>query len=68
MISSIFPQERLHEAVGSNGFFGAVWDKASCHLHPLNYALGLADAAIKAGAIIYEHSRVCLLLRFSCCS
>jgi gamma-glutamylputrescine oxidase len=53
------PQERLHEAVGSNGFFGAIWDKASCHLHPLNYALGLADAAIKAGAIIYEHSRVC---------
>ena len=52
------PQERLHEAVGSNGFFGAIWDKASCHLHPLNYALGLADAAINAGAIIYEHSRV----------
>jgi gamma-glutamylputrescine oxidase len=52
------PQERLHEAVGSNGFFGAIWDKVSCHLHPLNYALGLADAAIKAGAIIYEHSRV----------
>ena len=52
------PQERLHEAVGSNRFFGAVWDKVSCHLHPLNYALGLADAAIKAGAMIYEHSRV----------
>ena len=52
------PQERLHEAVGSNRFFGAIWDKVSCHLHPLNYALGLADAAIKSGAIIYEHSRV----------
>jgi len=52
------PEERLDEAVGSDGFYGAVWDKASCHLHPLNYALGLADAAIKAGVTIYEHSRV----------
>ena len=52
------PEERLHEAVGSDGFYGAVWDKASCHLHPLNYALGLAGAAIKAGVTIYEHSRV----------
>ena len=57
------PQERLHEAIGSNGFYGAIWDKASCHLHPLNYALGLADAAINAGVTIYEHSRV---ISYSC--
>ena len=52
------PQERLSEFVGSDGFYAGVWDKASCHLHPLNYALGLADAAVKAGVTIYEHSRV----------
>tara|TARA_B110001452_G_scaffold27707_1_gene21716 strand:- start:17911 stop:19170 length:1260 start_codon:yes stop_codon:yes gene_type:complete len=52
------PQERLSEFVGSDGFYAGIWDKASCHLHPLNYALGLADAAVKAGVTIYEHSRV----------
>lgn len=52
------PQERLSEFVGSDGFYAGIWDKASCHLHPFNYALGLADAAVKAGVMIYEHSRV----------
>ena len=52
------PQERLSEFVGCDGFYAGIWDKASCHLHPLNYALGLADAAVKAGVTIYEHSRV----------
>ena len=52
------PQERLSEFVGSDGFYAGIWDKAACHLHPLNYALGLADAAVKAGVTIYEHSRV----------
>ncbi|MEL0067984.1 MAG: FAD-dependent oxidoreductase, partial [Gammaproteobacteria bacterium] len=28
------------------------------HLHPLNYALGLAKAAANAGVKIFEHSRV----------
>jgi|TARA_B110000483_G_scaffold200720_1_gene241257 gamma-glutamylputrescine oxidase len=52
------PSERLGEVVGSKGFYGGIWDKASCHLHPLNYALGLVDAAVQAGVAIYEHSRV----------
>ncbi len=35
---------------------GAMLDALGGHLHPLNYALGLADAARVAGATLYEHS------------
>ncbi|HAZ80943.1 MAG TPA: FAD-dependent oxidoreductase [Porticoccaceae bacterium] len=52
------PRHRLDEVVTSDNFYGALWDKVSCHLHPLNFALGLADAALKAGVRIYENSRV----------
>jgi len=37
---------------------GGSLDMGGMHLHPLNYALGLADAAEKLGATIYEKSRV----------
>ncbi|MGY0398880.1 MAG: NAD(P)/FAD-dependent oxidoreductase [Ostreibacterium sp.] len=36
---------------------GEYWTDAA-HLHPLNYAFGLAEAAKKAGVNIYEDSRV----------
>lgn len=44
--------------LGSERYFGAQIDEGSLHLHPLNYALGLADAAAAAGVEFYEHSRV----------
>lgn len=44
--------------VGSERYFGAQLDSGSLHLHPLNYALGLADAAAAAGVRFFEHSRV----------
>lgn len=43
---------------GSEVFRGGLLDAGSLHLHPLNYALGLAAAARGAGARLYEHSRV----------
>lgn len=52
------PGERLPEVIGSEAYHSAQWDKAALHLHPLNYALGLAEAAVKAGVTIYEQSRV----------
>ncbi|PHS79346.1 MAG: FAD-dependent oxidoreductase [Rhodospirillaceae bacterium] len=45
-----------HERVGSEKYIGALYDPGSGHLHPLNYTLGLACAAERAGAKIYEHS------------
>lgn len=44
--------------VGSPGYHGGVLDRGGAHLHPLNYALGLARAAAGAGARIFERSRV----------
>lgn len=40
--------------VASDCYFGGFFDAAGGHLHPLNYALGLADAALAAGVRIFE--------------
>ncbi len=39
-------------------FHGALLDEYGGQLHPLNYALGLADVARGAGVRVHEHSRV----------
>jgi gamma-glutamylputrescine oxidase len=44
--------------VGSDAFHGGLLDRGAMHLHPLNYALGLARAAAAAGVRIHEGSRV----------
>ena len=43
---------------GTDVFCGGLVEYASAHLHPLNYALGLADAARSLGVQIFENSRV----------
>ena len=48
----------LADMTSGQGFHGGVLDEGSCHLHPLNYALGLAKAADTLGAQLYEGSRV----------
>jgi gamma-glutamylputrescine oxidase len=52
-------REEVRELSGSDAFAGGLLDENSLHLHPLNYALGLADAARAAGARLHEYSRVC---------
>src|ERR1700744_5491253 len=44
--------------LGTDVYPGARYDMGGGHLHPLNYARGLAAAAEKVGAKIFEHSRV----------
>lgn len=44
--------------LGTRRYAGGLFDGGSGHLHPLNYALGLARAAEAAGARLYEGSRV----------
>lgn len=44
--------------VASTRYHGGTFDSLSGHLHPLKYALGLAQAARDAGVHIYEHSVV----------
>ncbi len=48
----------LHERVGSAAYCGGLWEAGAGHLHPLNYCLGLADAAVREGVRIFEHSPV----------
>ena len=51
-------KDEVRSLVGSDRFHGGQIDSGSIHLHPLNYALGLADAAAAAGVQFYEYSRV----------
>jgi gamma-glutamylputrescine oxidase len=46
------------ERTGSAAFHGGVLDRGAIHLHPLNYALGLARTAAAAGVRLFEASRV----------
>ncbi|MET1160907.1 MAG: FAD-binding oxidoreductase [Pseudoxanthomonas sp.] len=56
-------RERLREQLASDRYLGALYDPTSGHLLPLEYALGLARAAMSAGVRIFEHSRVTQLVR-----
>lgn len=50
--------EELREMSSGQGFHGGILDRDARHLHPLNYALGLAVAARQLGVQIFEDSRV----------
>ncbi|HLF32214.1 MAG TPA: FAD-binding oxidoreductase [Xanthomonadales bacterium] len=50
--------DELARLSGSQAFRGGLVEYESAHLHPLNYALGLAEAARSLGARLYEQSRV----------
>ena len=56
-------REELRTLVASPRLFAGVLDEGAGHLHPLNYALGLADAAERAGATLFDLSRVVALER-----
>ena len=61
----ITPLDRagLRDLVGSDAFCGGDVDWGAGHLHPLNYALGIAAAALKAGVRVFERSEVTRTLR-----
>jgi gamma-glutamylputrescine oxidase len=50
--------EEMAQMLATRRYFGGLLDAGACHLHPLNYVLGLADAAVGAGVRVFEHSRV----------
>ena len=51
-----WPAERVREVLPNPAYFSAVHYPTAFHIHPLNYALGLAAAAEAAGARIFEHT------------
>jgi gamma-glutamylputrescine oxidase len=56
-------RDQLQAHLPSPRYIGALFDPRSGHLHPLNYTLGLARAAVAAGVRIYENSPVIRLDR-----
>lgn len=52
--SELWPRERLREVLLTERYHGALYNDAGFHFHPLNYALGIAQAARASGAAIYE--------------
>ncbi len=52
------PRAEMAAMLGTSRYFGGLLDSDGRHLHPLNYALGLARAALAAGGRIFEQSRV----------
>ena len=51
-------KDQIGEYVGSDMYAGGMIDHAGGHMHPLNLALGEADAFEKNGGTIFEMSRV----------
>ena len=52
------PKAKLSEVINSEAYHSAIVNRASKHLHPLNYALGLAKAAVSSGVSLYQQSPV----------
>ena len=51
-------RDAVRAALGTTAYHGGTLDRGAAHLHPLNYALGLAQACVEAGVKIFENSRV----------
>jgi glycine/D-amino acid oxidase-like deaminating enzyme len=51
-----WPTARVREQLRSSHYFGAVHYRRAFHIHPYNYALGLAALAEKAGVRIFEET------------
>ena len=49
-----WPTQRVREQLVNPRYFNAVHSRRAFHIHPLNYALGLAGLAEAAGARIFE--------------
>ena len=51
------PREEVRSVLETQRYVGALYDSNSGHLHPLNYTLGLAAAAERAGVKFFEETR-----------
>src|SRR5207249_6932909 len=51
-----WPTERVRSVLKTDHYFHALHFPQAFHIHPLNYALGLAAAAEAAGARIFEET------------
>jgi gamma-glutamylputrescine oxidase len=52
----VFDRDEIAEISGSPCYAGGINDPTAGYLHPLNLSLGLAEAAVRAGAVLHEAS------------
>jgi glycine/D-amino acid oxidase-like deaminating enzyme len=61
--TELVPRERLRAEIGSDAFFGGLVYRKSAMMHMGKFGAGLADAATRAGARIFENAAVTGLAR-----
>jgi glycine/D-amino acid oxidase-like deaminating enzyme len=54
----VLSRDELKNEIGSTIYFGGIIDETSAGVNPAQYVSGLARAALKAGAGIYENARL----------
>ncbi|SIT41377.1 Glycine/D-amino acid oxidase, deaminating [Paraburkholderia piptadeniae] len=54
----IIPRERIRSEVESDSFFGGLLHKRGGQMHMGKFAVGLANAAVRNGARLFEHAAV----------
>jgi glycine/D-amino acid oxidase-like deaminating enzyme len=54
----IVPRDQLRSEIGSDVYFGGMVDETSVGVNPARYVAGLGGAAIRAGACVFEQTRV----------
>lgn len=55
--------DELRQQVRTRRYHGGLYERDALHLHPLNYAIGLAAAAAAQGVVIHEQSAAIELRR-----
>jgi glycine/D-amino acid oxidase-like deaminating enzyme len=61
----VVQKQELNAEIGSTIYYGGLVDEVSAGANPARYVAGLARAAMKAGASIFEHARVDAIRRDS---
>lgn len=59
----LIPRERLAEEIGSTSYFGALLQKNGAQMHMGQFGVGLANAAVRAGARVYQNAAVSAIER-----
>jgi glycine/D-amino acid oxidase-like deaminating enzyme len=54
----VISKSELRSEIGSDVYYGGLVDETSAGVNPAQYVMGLAKAAQRAGARLYEHTRV----------
>src|SRR5262245_1655894 len=54
----VVPRQELRGEIGSDIYYGGMVDEVSAGLNPAQYVAGLGQAAMRAGACVFEGTRV----------